>query len=73
MTYDRIFLQRYAQLDLEDLHDNESSAGILLDMQDRERYFEGLSTDASKLAANVSCLTPLACSTTHPVLLDSWM
>ncbi|KAH9858787.1 hypothetical protein C2E23DRAFT_909621 [Lenzites betulinus] len=32
---------RYTQLDLEDLHDNEASAGILLDMQDRQRYFDG--------------------------------
>ncbi|KAI0663565.1 hypothetical protein C8Q70DRAFT_906577 [Cubamyces menziesii] len=33
--------ERLAQLDLEDLHDNQSSAGILLDMQDRQRYFDG--------------------------------
>ncbi|KAI8993080.1 hypothetical protein BD414DRAFT_483241, partial [Trametes punicea] len=32
---------RLAQLDLEDLHDNQTSAGILLDMQDRQRYFDG--------------------------------
>jgi transcription initiation factor TFIIH subunit 1 len=31
----------YAQIDLDDLHDPESSAGILLEMQDRQRYFEG--------------------------------
>ncbi|KAF7792342.1 hypothetical protein EIP86_003378 [Pleurotus ostreatoroseus] len=43
--------ERYAQLDLEDLHDNEQSAGIILDMQDRQRYFEGLSQDATKEAA----------------------
>ncbi|GBE80685.1 hypothetical protein SCP_0304040 [Sparassis crispa] len=34
-------LDRLAQLDLEDLHDNQASAGILLDMQDRQRYFQG--------------------------------
>lgn len=28
------------QLDLEDLRDNQATAGILLDMQDRQRYFE---------------------------------
>ncbi|KAI0780114.1 hypothetical protein C8Q74DRAFT_1173891, partial [Fomes fomentarius] len=33
--------ERYTQLDLEDLHDNQSSAGILLDMQNRQRYFDG--------------------------------
>ncbi|KAK7692566.1 hypothetical protein QCA50_004196 [Cerrena zonata] len=36
---------RYSQLDLEDLHTNDSSEGILLDMQDRRKYFEGRSTN----------------------------
>jgi len=31
----------YAQIDLDDLHDPEASPGILLQMQDRQRYFEG--------------------------------
>ncbi|KAF7321699.1 hypothetical protein MKEN_00691300 [Mycena kentingensis (nom. inval.)] len=31
----------YGQIDLDDLHDAESSAGIMLEMQDRQRYFEG--------------------------------
>ncbi|KAJ7072140.1 hypothetical protein C8F01DRAFT_1102708 [Mycena amicta] len=31
----------YGQIDLDDLHDAESSAGIVLEMQDRQRYFEG--------------------------------
>ena len=30
----------YSQIDLADLHSPESSAGILLEMQDRQRYFE---------------------------------
>ena len=30
-----------SQIDLDDLHDPESSAGITLEMQDRSRYFEG--------------------------------
>ncbi|TFY71942.1 hypothetical protein EVG20_g1057 [Dentipellis fragilis] len=34
-------LSHYAQIDLDDLHDPQSSAGILLEMQDRQRYFEG--------------------------------
>jgi len=31
----------YAQIDLEDLHDSQDAAGIILEMQDRQRYFEG--------------------------------
>lgn len=31
----------YTQIDLEDLHDTDMSTGIQLDMQDRQRYFEG--------------------------------
>ncbi|KIM69040.1 hypothetical protein SCLCIDRAFT_1208455 [Scleroderma citrinum Foug A] len=31
----------FSQIELEDLHDSESSTGILLEMQDRRRYFEG--------------------------------
>lgn len=33
--------QYSSQIDLDDLHDPESSAGITLEMQDRSRYFEG--------------------------------
>ncbi|KAI0744064.1 hypothetical protein C8Q80DRAFT_1326480 [Daedaleopsis nitida] len=33
--------ERYSQLDLEDLHDNQSSTGIVLEMQNRQRYFDG--------------------------------
>jgi transcription initiation factor TFIIH subunit 1 len=31
----------YEQIDLEDLHDVEAAAGIALEMQDRQRYFDG--------------------------------
>ncbi|KAG1715755.1 hypothetical protein ID866_1423 [Astraeus odoratus] len=31
----------FSQIELQDLRDSESSAGILLEMQDRQRYFEG--------------------------------
>ncbi|KAJ7079158.1 hypothetical protein B0H15DRAFT_524345 [Mycena belliarum] len=31
----------YGQIDIDDLHDPEASAGIVLEMQDRQRYFEG--------------------------------
>jgi transcription initiation factor TFIIH subunit 1 len=37
----------YSQIDLDDLHDPEASAGILLEMQDRQRYFEGQMANAS--------------------------
>ncbi|TBU56387.1 hypothetical protein BD310DRAFT_882716 [Dichomitus squalens] len=40
--------ERYAQLDLEDLHDNQSSAGIILDMKDRQRYFDGRANGAEQ-------------------------
>ncbi|KAI0645641.1 hypothetical protein C8Q79DRAFT_910952 [Trametes meyenii] len=36
--------ERISQIDLEDLHDNQASTGILLDMQDRQRYFDGRAT-----------------------------
>jgi transcription initiation factor TFIIH subunit 1 len=38
------FKTAFAQLDLDDLHDPESSTAIPLEMQDRERYFEGRMT-----------------------------
>ncbi|KAJ7647140.1 hypothetical protein FB45DRAFT_892517 [Roridomyces roridus] len=31
----------YGQIDIDDLHDAEASTGIVLEMQDRQRYFEG--------------------------------
>ncbi|OBZ67167.1 RNA polymerase II transcription factor B subunit 1 [Grifola frondosa] len=40
-------VDHYAQLDLEDLHDNQMSAGIELNMQDRQRYFEGRTSDVA--------------------------
>ncbi|KAJ7772548.1 hypothetical protein DFH07DRAFT_802317 [Mycena maculata] len=33
--------ESYGQIDIDDLHDPEASAGIVLEMQDRQRYFEG--------------------------------
>ena len=38
--------QYISQIDLDDLHDPESSAGITLEMKDRSRYFEGRAGDA---------------------------
>ncbi|KIP08401.1 hypothetical protein PHLGIDRAFT_29570 [Phlebiopsis gigantea 11061_1 CR5-6] len=45
--------ERYSQLDLEDLHDNQSAAGIALNMGDSKRYFEGRSGDASQAAGPI--------------------
>ncbi|TCD69832.1 RNA polymerase II transcription factor B subunit 1 [Steccherinum ochraceum] len=42
--------EHYEQIDLEDLHDVQSSAGVILDMQDRQRYFEGRSADTRQAA-----------------------
>lgn len=42
------FEERISQIDLEDLHDNQSSAGIILDMQNRQRYYEGRSAGTDK-------------------------
>ncbi|KAI0733145.1 hypothetical protein C8Q72DRAFT_773128 [Fomitopsis betulina] len=42
-----------SQLDLEDLHDNEGSAGILLDMQDRQRYFESRALESASQDTNL--------------------
>ena len=57
------FLKKYAsqfvgqpddfELDIEDLHDPESSTGILLEMQDRQRYFEGRMSSQSDNALEV--------------------
>jgi hypothetical protein len=41
----------YSQIDLADLHNPESSPGVLLEMQDRQRYFEarpGAATSAEQ-------------------------
>ncbi|RDB25362.1 RNA polymerase II transcription factor B subunit 1 [Hypsizygus marmoreus] len=44
----------YAQIVLDDLQDSEASAGIVLEMQDRQRYFEGrMANAAEKDAAQV--------------------
>jgi transcription initiation factor TFIIH subunit 1 len=39
----------YSQIDLDDLHDPEASAGIILEMQDRQRYFEGQMASAASV------------------------
>ena len=49
------------EMDLDDLHDPEGNLGIILEMRDRERYFEGRSTASSNGAADhqVSRLHPI--------------
>ena len=46
-----IVTKRYSQLDLEDLHNNEDFSGITLNMQDRQRYFEGRSLHETQAQA----------------------
>ncbi|KDR75194.1 hypothetical protein GALMADRAFT_249153 [Galerina marginata CBS 339.88] len=38
----------YSQIDIDDLHDPEASSGIILEMQDRQRYFEGRMTNSMR-------------------------
>ncbi|KZT72123.1 hypothetical protein DAEQUDRAFT_686417 [Daedalea quercina L-15889] len=61
----------YSQLDLEDLHDNESSAGILLDMQDRRRYFESRALE-SVSQDDSSSIDPTAAVQGVKNSLDGW-
>ncbi|KAJ7268740.1 hypothetical protein B0H12DRAFT_1096404 [Mycena haematopus] len=44
--------ENYGQIDIDDLHDSESSAGIVLEMQDRQRYFEGGISNSTPEAAH---------------------
>lgn len=58
------------QIDLEDLHDTQSSTGIVLDMQDRQRYFEGRSAGTGPaVEVNISYL--LSCITLISSLRNS--
>ncbi|KAJ6499050.1 hypothetical protein C8R45DRAFT_980909 [Mycena sanguinolenta] len=43
--------ENYGQINLDDLHDSESSSGIVLEMQDRQRYFEGGISNSAPEAA----------------------
>ncbi|KAJ7902095.1 hypothetical protein B0H14DRAFT_2669902 [Mycena olivaceomarginata] len=47
----KITNENYGQIDIDDLHDSESSAGIVLEMQDRQRYFEGGISNSAPEAA----------------------
>jgi transcription initiation factor TFIIH subunit 1 len=53
----------YAQtIDLDDLHDAQASADIILEMQDRQRYFEGQissSASAEEAAKNVGFIVSI--------------
>ncbi|KAF5370570.1 hypothetical protein D9758_001928 [Tetrapyrgos nigripes] len=48
----RIDLNEHEAIDLDDLHDPETSVGIALEMQDRQRYFEGRMANASSKDAS---------------------
>jgi hypothetical protein len=49
-------------MDLDDLHNPEGSTGIILDMQDRQRYFDGrmsnslIANGAAKVGDAIECL-----------------
>lgn len=45
----------YAQIEIDDLRDEEASNGIFLDMQDRERYFEGRMANGSQEPSEPVC------------------
>lgn len=52
----------YAQITLDDLRDPEAMSGITLQMQDRERYFEGqLTRSASEQAGSEVRCPPFYC------------
>ncbi|KAH9485121.1 General transcription and DNA repair factor IIH subunit tfb1 [Psilocybe cubensis] len=38
----------YSQIDIDDLHDPEATNGIILEMQDRQRYFEARMSEANQ-------------------------
>ncbi|KAI5123068.1 hypothetical protein M0805_000502 [Coniferiporia weirii] len=42
----------YGQIDLDDLHDAQTSTGIVLEMRDRDRYFDGRAVTNQSDAAN---------------------
>ncbi len=39
----------YESIDLDDLHDLDSSSGVVLEMKDRDRYYDGRTGDQSSL------------------------
>ncbi|KAJ3567587.1 hypothetical protein NP233_g6270 [Leucocoprinus birnbaumii] len=51
----------YTQIDFEDLHDAEASAGILLEMKDRQRYFEGRMASQAEEEAAANKVKQITC------------
>jgi transcription initiation factor TFIIH subunit 1 len=47
------------QIDYDDLHDSEASVGILLEMKDRQRYFEGRMANQAAEEEAVNKVCPL--------------
>jgi len=57
-----VLQETYSQIEITDLNDTEISAGIILEMQDRQRYFEArMATVAEIEAATKVCVYHSLC------------
>ncbi|KAJ3508383.1 hypothetical protein NLJ89_g5788 [Agrocybe chaxingu] len=61
----------YSQIDLEDLHDAEASNGIVLEMQDRQRYFEARMSGGAAESSQPK-LDPMAVLQETKANLQNW-
>jgi transcription initiation factor TFIIH subunit 1 len=65
--------EEFHQIEIEDLQDGESSNGIVLEMADRQRYFEGgVAGSTNKGAANGQQLDPKAIISESRNSLSDW-
>ena len=65
--------EEFHQIEIEDLQDGESSNGIVLEMADRQRYFEGgVAGSANKASANGQQLDPKAIISESRNSLSDW-
>ncbi|RXW25036.1 hypothetical protein EST38_g827 [Candolleomyces aberdarensis] len=65
--------EEYSQIEIDDLRDEGSSNGIVLEMQDRERYFEGsMAGNANKGNVNGTPLDPRAIVWEAKNSLNDW-
>ncbi|KAF8210572.1 hypothetical protein K438DRAFT_1809924 [Mycena galopus ATCC 62051] len=62
----------YGQINIDDLHDSESSSGIVLEMQDRQRYFEGGISNAAPEAATRKPLDVKTLIRHAKMNMDNW-
>lgn len=65
--------EEFNQIEIEDLQDEEASNGIVLEMMDRQRYFEGgVAGSANNGAANGQQLDPRAIIWEARNSLEDW-